>query len=264
MTTPARNPLRSGAPSRAMVLAAGLGLRMRPITDHLPKPLVEIAGRSLLDRILDKLAEAGVGETIVNTFHLGYLIEEHLADRNAPPRIRISKESVLLETGGGIANALPLLGHEPFFVINGDVLWTDDVARPALACLAEAWDGGKADALLLLQPRVDALGYDGPGDFFLDDHARPVRRGERPSAPFIYAGLQILHPRLFRDAAAGPFSLNILYDRAIAEGRLFAVVHSGGWCHVGTPQDIPCAETFLATREADERNESCGAADTVR
>jgi len=264
MITPSRPHLGSHAPSRAMVLAAGRGVRMRPITDHLPKPLVEIAGHSLLDRILDRLADAKVTETIVNTYHLGHLIEEHLTGRTDPPAIRLSTESVLLETGGGITNALPLLGAEPFFVINGDVLWTEDSTRPALSRLADAWDGSKADALLLLHPCEEALGYEGLGDFFLDDGARPVRRGERPGAPFLYAGLQILHPRLFRNIPAGPFSLNILYDRAITEGRLFAIVHKGGWCHVGTPQDIPQAEAFIADRLASEFEKSCGTADTLR
>lgn len=231
-------------PRQAMLLAAGLGIRMRPITDRMPKPLIQIGGRSLLERILDKLAAAGVSDVVVNAHYLPEQIVGHLADRSAP-RVRISRESERLETGGGVVKALPMLGTEPFFVINGDVLWRDG-AVPTLEALAAAWDAARMDALLLVQSTATAIGYDGPGDFDVCDDGRLCRRAERPSAPFLFAGVQILHPRLCADAPAPPFSLNVLYDRAIAAGRAFAHVHDGGWCHVGTPADIAAAEAFVA------------------
>jgi MurNAc alpha-1-phosphate uridylyltransferase len=238
------NLSRPRGPATAMVLAAGLGLRMRPITARLPKPLIEVGGRSLLERILDRLAEHGIERAIVNTHHLGHLIAERLAGRTAP-RVVLSPETTPLETGGGVVNALPLLGREPFFVVNGDVLWRDDGRTPALAALALAWDAARMDALLLLHPVATAIGYRGAGDFLLDGDGRPQRRGTRPSAPFLFAGLQILHPRLFAGAPAEAFSLNRVFDRAIERERLSGVVHRGGWCHVGTPEDIPLAEAFL-------------------
>lgn len=231
------------APRQAMVLAAGLGVRMRPITLSLPKPLIEIGGRSMLDRALDDLEAAGMSSVVVNVHHLASLIEAHLLGR-ARPAIRISHEVTLLETGGGVTQALPLLGPEPFFVVNGDVLWRNGPV-PSLRQLADAWEPARMDALLLLHPTATARGYDGPGDFFLLNDQRLERRGTRPSAPVLFAGLQILHPRLFNDAPEGAFSLNLLYDRAIAAGRLFGVMHAGGWCHVGTPEDIAPAEAFL-------------------
>jgi len=228
----------------AMVLAAGFGLRMRPITLTTPKPLVRIAGRSLLDRILDHLLQAGVERTVVNVHYLPEQIEAHLAGRRDLD-IVISRETALLETGGGVLQALPLLGAEPFFAINGDVLWRDG-AEPALAALARAWDERTMDALLLLHPTATAVGWAGPGDFRRAGDGRLIRRGADATAPFLFAGVQILHPRLFTAAPVGAFSLNVLYDRAIAAGRGFGVRHTGGWCHVGTPDDIPPAERFLA------------------
>lgn len=231
-------------PRRAMLLAAGLGVRMRPITDRLPKPLIRIGGRSLLDRILDKLADAAVTDVVVNTHYLPEQIADHLAGRRTP-RIEISREEERLETGGGVVKALPMLGTERFFVINGDVLWCDG-ACPTLTALAAAWDEERMDALLLVQSTRTAIGYDGPGDFAVGDDGRLQRRGARPRAPFLFAGLQILHPRLCAEPPPPPFSLNVLYDRAIATGRAFAHVHDGGWCHVGTPADIAAAESFVA------------------
>jgi MurNAc alpha-1-phosphate uridylyltransferase len=230
-----------------MVLAAGRGLRMRPITNTLPKPLIPIGGRSMLDRAIDSLIAVGVEEVIVNVHHLAAVIERHLADRTAP-RLRISREEVLLETGGGIAWTLAPFGDEPFFVVNGDVLWRDG-AEPSLITLAKGWDDDRMDALLLLHPVATALGYSGAGDFEMVEGSL-IRRQAGASAPYLYAGLQILHPRLFRNAPAGAFSLNLLYDRAAALGRLCGVVHRGSWCHVGTPADIPVAEVFLAAEAA--------------
>lgn len=236
-----------------MVLAAGLGVRMRPITLTLPKPLIAIGGTSMLDRAIDELAAFGVADVVVNVHHLAAQIEAHLRDR-AQPRIRISPEAALLETGGGVTRALPLLGAEPFFVVNGDVLWRNG-ATPSLRQLGAAWEPARMDALLLLHPTATARGYSGPGDFFLRDDGRLERRGTRPSAPMLFAGLQILHPRLFRDAPEGAFSLNLIYDRAIAADRAFGVRHAGGWCHVGTPEDIPLAEAFLRDGAAGQAGE---------
>jgi len=235
-------------PRRAMVLAAGLGLRMRPITLTLPKPLIPIGGRTMLDRALDALQAHGLDHVVVNAHYLPEAIERHMAARRlavaASPPLTVIVEPERLETGGGVTNALPLLGEGPFFVVNGDVLWRDG-PLPTLAELARAWDGERMDALLLLHPLATAIGYDGPGDFFRSDDGRLVRRPPDGRAPFLFAGLQIVHSRLFEGAPAGAFSLNVLYDRAIASGRGFGVVHRGGWCHVGTPADIPAAEAFV-------------------
>lgn len=230
-------------PSKAMILAAGLGSRMRPITDRLPKPLIPIGGRSLLDRILDRVADAGVDEAIVNVHYLGHLIERHLATR-CRPRIRISREVTRLETGGGIAHALALFDQRPFYAINGDILWCDG-ASPTLVALADAWDDAHMDALLVLHPTASAFGYDGVGDFDRAPDGRLCRR-QADRSPYLFAGMQILHPRLFAAAPPTPFSLNLLYDRAMAAGRLFGLVHAGGWCHVGTPADIAVGEAFIA------------------
>jgi MurNAc alpha-1-phosphate uridylyltransferase len=161
----------------------------------------------------------------------------------------LSHEDVLLETGGGVAHALPLLGAQPFFVCNADIIWLDG-ARPALIRLAEAWDTARMDALLLLEPVGPAFGYEGPGDFFRADDGRLQRRGDASTAPFVFTGVQILHPRLFADAPDGEFSLNILYDRAQATRRLFGLVHDGDWLHIGTPETLTAAESWFAAREA--------------
>lgn len=242
MSTPrsSNGPVR---PRRAMVLAAGLGVRMRPITERIPKPLITIGGYTLLDRILDRLGAAGVADVVVNAYHLAPLITRHVGQRLSP-RIHLSVESTLLETGGGIVNALPLLGAAPFYAVNGDVLWQDGPV-PALAALADAWNARTMDALLLLHPVATALGYRGRGDFHLHDDGRLARRDGDDDAAYLFAGLQILHPRLFANPPAPPFSLNVLFDRALAEGRLHGVVNSGGWCHVSTPEDIAPAEAFV-------------------
>ena len=228
-------------PRRAMVLAAGLGLRMRPITEHTPKPLVSVAGRTMLDRALDHLAVAGVSHFVVNTHWLADKVAAHLSGR---PGITLSHEDELLETGGGVAKALPHLRDEPFYVVNSDIIWTDG-ATPALRRLAEAWDDSRMNALLLLQRTATAMGYEGPGDFFLDAEGVPRRRRDREVAPLLFSGVQILSPRLFRDAPAGRFSLNVLYDRALEDGRLFAILHDGRWYHVGTPDALPQVEAAL-------------------
>jgi MurNAc alpha-1-phosphate uridylyltransferase len=227
--------------TNAMVLAAGLGLRMRPITLTLPKPLVPVAGRTMLDRVLDHLDRAGAGRKVVNLHWLGETIRSHLDGRHD---IVFSPEPELLETGGGVAKALPLLGTEPFFVCNADIVWTDGT-EPALKRLARAFDPARMDGLLLLQPVETAFGYDGHGDFHLgtDDRLTRRRKGER--TPLMFAGVQILHPRLFEAHPGGAFSLNLLYDKAIAAGRLFGLVHDGGWYHIGTPPALAEAEALL-------------------
>ncbi|HSV28764.1 MAG TPA: nucleotidyltransferase family protein [Candidatus Omnitrophota bacterium] len=228
-------------PKHAMVLAAGLGLRMRPITEHIPKPLVEVAGRTMLDRALDHLDKACVTAFVVNTHWLADKVRAHLAHRSD---IVISHEEELLETGGGVTKALPLLGDAPFYVVNSDIIWTDG-AQPALQRLAEAWDDSRMDALLLMQRTATAVGYDGAGDFFLDPNGVPRRRKGAEVAPLLFSGVQILSPRLFEGAPTGKFSLNVLYDRALEDARLFGLVHDGRWYHVGTPEALPEVDALL-------------------
>ena len=230
-------------PRRAMVLAAGLGERMRPITDALPKPLIELRGRTLLDSILDRVEAAGVPEAVINLHYLGEMIEARLA-RRARPHVSFSREETRLETGGGVRTALSLLGADAFFVINGDVCWLDG-HTPALERLAAAWDDKEMDALLLLHPTAFAVGYAGVGDFVLAPDGRLRRRREREVAPFVFTGIQILHPRLFEDAPEGPFSLNLIYDKAGAAERLWGLRHDGEWFHIGTPEGLRDVEDAL-------------------
>ncbi len=233
----------SAAPDRAMVLAAGLGLRMRPLTDTRPKPLIEVAGRTMLDRALDRLVDAHVTECVVNTHHLGAMIHDHLAGRDRP-RIVFSDEETPLETGGGVARVLDRLGAGPFYVVNADVVWLDG-RRPALLRLAETWDDARMDALLLVHPTVRALGYDGRGDFVVGPLGDARRRREAEVSPYVFTGVELAHPRLFADAPKGAFSLNVLFDRAAEAGRLYAAVHDGEWFHVGTPEGLAKAEAAM-------------------
>jgi MurNAc alpha-1-phosphate uridylyltransferase len=232
-------------PSSAFVLAAGLGTRMRPHNGHVPKPLVAIGGKSLIDYSLDRLAEAGVARAVVNVHYLADALERHLALRQKP-RIVISDErGELLGTGGGIAKALPALGDAPFFLVNSDTLWLDGV-NPNFVRLADAFDADGMDALLLLAPTIGSIGYEGRGDYAMDADGRLQRRGERAAVPFIYAGAAVLAPALFTDAPAGAFALTQLFDRAGAEGRLFGLPLEGVWMHVGTPDAVAAAEAALA------------------
>lgn len=231
----------SRAPSHAIALAAGLGTRMRPITLTIPKPLVSVAGRTMLDRALDHLRTQGVRQIVVNTHWLPQCIQDHLAPATD---IAISHERDILETGGGVAHALPLLGTDPFYVVNCDIIWTDG-ATSALSRLADAWDDASMDALLLLHPTGTAVGYEGKGDFHAEPGQPPRRRTADETAPFLFTGVQILHPRLFKDAPAGKFSLNVLYDKALNLGRLAAIIHDGNWYHVGTPEALPEVEALL-------------------
>ena len=226
-----------------MVLAAGRGERMRPLTDERPKPLIEVLGRSMLDRVLDRLAAAGVETAVINQHHLGEMIPAHLGERT-DLEFLYSQENELLDTGGGVTKALPLLGDKPFFVLNGDVVWLDGRV-PALDRLAAAWDGEDMDALLLVHSTARAYGYDGRGDFFMSPDGVLRRRREREVAPFIFAGLQILHPRLLAGAPSGAFSLNRLYDAAAEAGRLYGLRHDGEWFHVGTPAALEEVEDAL-------------------
>jgi N-acetyl-alpha-D-muramate 1-phosphate uridylyltransferase len=236
------------APRSAMVLAAGLGTRLRPITDRVPKPLVTVGGRALIDHAIDRLAEAGVTRIVVNVHYKAEMIARHLEARQHP-EILLSTEATPLETGGGILAALPRL-DEVFYVVNSDVLWLDGKVS-ALTRLARAWDDDRLDGLLLLQRTTTAIGYDGPGDFIIDPWGRLRRRREREVAPHLFAGVQLLHRRLFDGQAAGKFSLNPLWDRAIAAGRLAAIVHDSEWYHIGTPEGLAASEARLATHRIE-------------
>jgi MurNAc alpha-1-phosphate uridylyltransferase len=237
-------------PDHAMVLAAGLGLRMRPLTEHTPKPLIPVAGRCMLDRVFDRLDAANVAHRVVNTHWLAEQVAAHLANHAG---VILSHEDVLLETGGGVAHALPLLGSRAFFVCNADIVWLDG-AQPALARLAETWDEARMDALLLLAPTETAFGYEGRGDFTRADDGRLSRRqGARPS-PLVFTGVQILHPCLFTHSPAGVFSLNVLYDRAQNAGRLFGLIHDGTWLHIGTPATLAAAEAWFAAKDATAKD----------
>jgi aminoglycoside/choline kinase family phosphotransferase/GTP:adenosylcobinamide-phosphate guanylyltransferase len=246
----ASNDCPFSVPVRAMVLAAGLGTRLRPITDTVPKPMVKVAGKPMIDTVIDRLAAVGVGEIVVNTHHLAEVIESHLQTRRQP-RIAFSREQDILETGGGIKKALPLLGDRPFYVVNGKIIWLNGKVD-ALIRLAEAWDDSRMDGLLLLQPTVTAVGYNGPGDFHIDQVGRVRRRREWEVAPFVYAGIQVLHPRLFEGAPDGAFSLNVLYDRAIESERLYGLRHDGEWFHVSTPQQLAEVEARIARGGSDQ------------
>lgn len=231
-------------PKTAMVLAAGLGTRMRPLTERRPKPLVEVAGRALIDHALDRLAEAGVERAVVNVHHFAEQIERHVASRKKP-QITISDErGLLLGTGGGVRKALPALGDEAFFHINSDTLWIDGV-KPNLARLAETFDPASMDALLLLAPTTGSIGYVGRGDFTMAPDGRLRGRAERTVAPFVYAGAAILSRRLFDSASEGEFSLTDLFDRAAEQGRLHGLRLEGLWMHVGTPDAIALAENAI-------------------
>jgi MurNAc alpha-1-phosphate uridylyltransferase len=232
-------------PNRAFVLAAGLGTRMRPYNGHIPKPLVEVGHKSLIDYSLDRLAGAGVETAVVNVHHLADALERHLAARQRPQIVISDERAELLGTGGGIAKALPLLGGKPFFLVNSDTVWLDGV-KPNFTRLAEAFDPKAMDALLLLAPTTNSIGYTGRGDFAMLPDGRLRRRAENQVVPFVYAGAAILTPALFADAPAGAFSLTKLFDRAGDAGRLYGLRLEGVWMHVGTPEAVAAAEAALA------------------
>jgi N-acetyl-alpha-D-muramate 1-phosphate uridylyltransferase len=228
----------------AMVLAAGRGVRMRPLTLERPKPLVSVAGKLLIDYAVDALKRAQVERIVVNTHHIPDQMAAWARQRGDPGILLSDESDLLLDTGGGVVKALPLLGLAPFFVINSDSFWRDG-PEPALDRLASAFDRGAMDALLLLSSHNQAVGFEGPGDFHMDALGRLKRRGEDPAAPFIFAGCHILDPALLDDAPEGPFSMNFAWDKALANGRLHGLRHDGAWLHVGTPEAIPLAEAAL-------------------
>jgi MurNAc alpha-1-phosphate uridylyltransferase len=230
--------------SRSMVLAAGLGTRMRPLTDTLPKPLVPVAGKALIDHVLDRLAGSGVTDAVVNVHHKADAIESHLKSRTRP-RIHISDErGELLDTGGGVVKALKALGAAPFFHVNSDTIWIEGVT-PNLGRLAATFDPAHMDAVVLLAATATSIGYDGRGDFAMGPDGRLRRRAEREVVPFVYAGAAVLSPAMFADAPQGAFSLNRLFDRGIEAGRLYGLRLEGTWMHVGTPVAIKAAEAAI-------------------
>lgn len=232
------------SPTRAMVLAAGLGTRMRPLTDTRPKPLVKVAGRALIDHVLDRLADAGVTTAVVNVHHMADQIETHLKSRTRP-RIEFSDErGELLDTGGGVVKALNALGDAPFLHMNSDTMWIEGVT-PNLARLGAQFDPEHMDILLLVASTTASIGYEGRGDFTMAADGRLKRRAEREVTPFVYAGAAVLSPALFADAPSGKFSLNRMFDRAIEAGRMFGLRLEGTWMHVGTPAAIKAAEAAI-------------------
>lgn len=232
-------------PDTAMVLAAGLGSRMRPLTDTLPKALVAVGGRPLIDRTLERFEEIGVKRVVINLHHKGGLLRSHLADRRRPALLFSDEGERLLDTGGGVAKALPLLGPAPFYVANGDALWFDAFGN-ALRRMAGLFEPAEMDALLLLNPTVGAVGYRGLGDFVMLADGHLERRQQNRTAPFVFTGVQLLAPDLFADCPAGAFSLNRLYDRAAGAGRLFGLRHHGDFMAIDTPEALAEAEAALA------------------
>lgn len=233
------------ASDTAMLMAAGLGKRMRPLTATMPKPMVRVAGKPLIDRALDRLEDAGVAKAVVNVHYLADAIEAHLAPRQMPVVTFSDERELLLETGGGMvkAQAAGLL-PDPFFACNADSVWLDG-PRDAFADLSAAWDADRMDALLLVVTHARAYNFDGTGDFYMDGAGRLTRKLPGRIAPFIYTGIQLVSHRLLRDAPDGKFSTNILWDRAIEEGRLYGVAFTGQWYEVGTPQHIRPTEEAL-------------------
>ncbi|WP_254424251.1 nucleotidyltransferase family protein [Thalassospira marina] len=231
-------------PAQAMVLAAGLGKRMRPITDKMPKPLVPVAGKPMLDHVLDRLGDAGFDRVVVNNHYLGEMISDHVANRDFPVVVN-SSEVELLETGGGVQNALPMLDDSAILVANADMYWTEG-KDPLFERMIEAFDAEHMDALLAIAPVDGAFGYDGAGDFFWQVDGRLKRRGSAVAAPYFFTGVQILNPRLFEGLLPGNFSLNVVYDRALENGRCYGLVHDGRWFHIGTPEALQDAENALA------------------
>ena len=232
-------------PTTGMILAAGIGKRMRPLTAITPKPLIPVGGHAMIDRALNALIGAGGERAVINVHYLADLVEVHVRHRKDINIVISDEREQLLETGGGITKALPLLGKDPFYLLNSDSFWMEG-SIPNLDLLAQHWLSDDMDGLLLLSPTVDAVGYNGRGDFQMDPFGRLRRRKPHEVSPFIYAGAGILHPRLFDGSDATPHSLNVQFDKAIESGRLFGLIMDGKWLHVGTPQAIPLAERAIA------------------
>lgn len=236
-------------PETAMILAAGLGTRLRPITNDMPKPLVRVAGKTLIDYGLDALEAAGIQKTVVNVHYLADQIVAHLKHRGVRGLEISDERECLMDSGGGVKKALPLIGNKPFFLLNGDSFWLEGF-KSNLKLLCDSWDASKMDILLLLTGFSSTVGYDGNGDFDMDSEGRLSRRSERKIAPFVYAGAAILDAKVFENTPDSPFSLNMLFDRAIAEDRLFGARMDGLWLHVGTPEAISEAESAIARSAA--------------
>lgn len=234
----------SGGPTKAMVLAAGLGTRMKPVSDTMPKPLIKVAGKALIDHMLDRLAAAGVTTAVVNVHHLGDQVEAHLKQRRDMEIVISDERARLLDTGGGTVAALSHFGDEPFFSVNTDALFVD-ARGDALSRLARSWDSARMDALMLLALTVRAPGYRGRGDFEMDPSGRIARRAPQTVSPFVWTTVQIVHPRLFADPPPAPFSTNIVWDRAIKAKRLFGQRLDGDWLEINTPAQIDEAHAFL-------------------
>ncbi|MCB2089565.1 MAG: nucleotidyltransferase family protein [Sphingomonadaceae bacterium] len=232
------------ASDTAMVMAAGMGKRMRPLTATMPKPMVRVAGKPLIDHALDRMETAGITRAVVNVHYLADALEAHLASRRSPAIVISDEREMLLETGGGMVKAAPQL-PDPFFALNADNIWLEG-PRNAFADLSSRWDPDRMDALLLMVPHARALNYRGKGDFHMDPHGRISRRRSGRIAPFIYSGIQLVSHRLLRDAPEGKFSTNILWNRAIEEGRLFGMSFTGLWFEVGSPEMIRPTEDWLS------------------
>ncbi len=239
----------------AMLLAAGFGTRMRPLSNHCPKPLLKLADKSLIDWTLDRLRNDGIKRFIINSHYLPEQISDHFLNQND---VTVIYEEKILETGGGVKNALPLLGGKPFFVVNTDTIITNDINhsnnygknQPIIKQMQEIWyDGinqGKIDFLLLLHDRKTAFGYDGKGDFNRDNNGFVTRRGKNISADYVFTGTQIIDPNIFKNSPDNAFSLNILYDNSIVKGRLKSIVNNGGWYHIGTVENLNSAAVIFS------------------
>jgi MurNAc alpha-1-phosphate uridylyltransferase len=241
---------RIAAPPRAaMVMAAGLGTRMRPFNGQIPKPLVAVGGKALIDHVLDKIAAAGIARAVVNVHHLADQIERHLSHRTTPQIVISDERAELLGAAGGPVRAMPLLGPGPFYLVNSDTIWIDGV-MPNLKRLAAAFDAARMDALLLMAPTATATGYSGRGDFSMAADGRLTRRGEREVVPFVYAGAAIMTPAFFAGTGPGPSSMSPLFYRAAEAGRLMGLRLDGVWMHVGTPDAVAAAEAALIASAA--------------
>jgi len=238
----------SWRPKTGMVLAAGLGKRMRPLTDEIPKPMVRLKGRPLIDHVLDRLSAAGVARAVINVHYRADVLEAHLRGRKAPEIVISDERGLLLDTGGGIMHARDKLGAEPFLIHNSDSVWVEGVGAN-LERLFGAWDPDTMDSLMLLASATGSLGYEGSGDFVMDNDGRLSRRGERQMAPFVFTGVSIAHPRMFENAPEGAFSLNKVWDNAIESGRLYGVRLDGLWMHVGTPEALTEAERWIESED---------------
>ncbi len=231
--------------TRAMIMAAGLGTRMRPLTNDRPKPMVTVLGKTLIDHALDRLVAAGVTLAVVNLHYKGDMLRAHLGRRHDIEIVFSDESDEILGTGGGVVKAMPHFAGEPFFILNSDSVWVEGYS-PALVSMQALWDSERMDGLLLLAAMTTAMGYEGRGDFVMDADGHIGRVPERGSAPYAYPGVQIVHPRLFADPPEGEFSTNRMWDRAIADGRLFGTRLEGVWIHVGTPEARDQAEKYLA------------------